>query len=151
MCEQRDKCTAFNRKKKELLFAVSKMDDVFHVIPTTVEAIKSAEMELQLKFADEYVYYAKSYGVVIGTGITLTGVTDFQDLNVVNATKAARATNHYLPHGMYVVDNLEDCHMYILQDRYGAIYSMYKFEQHFIKINNSLCEYIEENYPVIGE
>ena len=150
MYERKSQYAAFNRNKKELLLAVSKMSDVFYIKPVNLEAIKEAEMELQLKFADEYVYYARSYGVVIGTGISLTGITDAEAFNVVNATKKARATNHYLPHGMYVVDILEDCNMYILQDRYGVIYSMYRFEQHFMKINNSLCEYISENYPIIA-
>ena len=143
---------AFNRERKELLHAVSEMDGVFYLAPVSDEKIKQAEMELQLKFADEYVYYAQNYGVIIGDGISLTGITDLEPYSVVNKTLMAREDNHYLPHGMYVVDYFEDLKMYILQDRYGAIYSMYRFEQRFMQINANLREYLQDNYyPAVSD
>lgn len=126
----------------EILKLIGELDDFFYLDQPEEEEIEKAEYELGLTFAEEYKDYVRTGGAICGGGIELTGITNFERLNVVAVTKKERALNPFIPNNMYVVEVVGIDRMVVLQDEAGVIYTAQP-ELSPKKFFNSLYEYIE--------
>ena len=100
-----------------------------------------AEKELNLKFSDEYKEYLLNYGVASYCGHELTGLCDFQRLNVVNVTLEERNYNSLIPLEWYVVERANIDGIVIWQNVSGEIYLSRPYQE-AVKIAESLEEYV---------
>lgn len=106
------------------------------------EAIESAELKLNLKFASEYKEFVKYVGALVYKGNELCGVVPYPSLDVVENTICARKYDMAFPQAMYVISTLHIDGILILQNAKGEIFQ-YSPRQYTNKIFNSLAEYIE--------
>lgn len=128
--------------KTNIVKLINELDILYQSNPATLEEIKKAENILGLKFADEYIQYVLAYGVVACEGIEFTGITDVEEVSVIDVTLKEREYNDCVPHNMYVVENTYMDGMIIWQDEKGMIYITMPQEKPE-KVANSLVEYIE--------
>jgi len=106
------------------------------------EEIDSAQRELGLRFADEYIEYLSAFGVASFDGHELTGICDSERLNVVAVTRRERGTVPSLSDDLYVIEqeNIDDA--VIWQDASGKIYQTLPDAQTVI-LCDSLSAYID--------
>ncbi len=126
----------------EILKLIGELDDFFYLDQPEEEKIEIAEHELGLTFSEEYKDYVRTGGAICGGGIELTGITDFERLNVVAVTKKERVLNPLIPNNMYVVEVVGIDRMVVLQDETGVIYTAQP-GLYPKKLFNSLYEYIK--------
>lgn len=103
--------------------------------------ITDAELQLRVKFSDEYKAYLSNFGAVIADNIELTGISKSEHRNVVPLTKQEWELNNNVPHSMYVIENTGIDGIIIWQDACGVIYQTLPNTQP-TQIANSLNEYI---------
>lgn len=103
--------------------------------------ITDAELQLRIKFSEEYKTYLSSFGAILADGIELTGISKSAHRNVVSVTKQEWSLNSSVPHTMYVVEATGVDGIIIWQNSCGLIYqSMPNTEPK--QIASSLNEYI---------
>lgn len=129
--------------KTNIVELINGLDILYQSNPATLEEIKNAENILGLKFADEYIQYVSAFGVVACEGMEFTGITDVEEVSVIDVTLKEREHNDYVPHNMYVVENTYIDGLIIWQDEKGIIYIAMPQEKPE-KIADSLAEYIEK-------
>ena len=112
--------------------------------PASQSQIESAELRLNLKFAEDYKKYLSKYGVVSAHGIELTGLTLSKRLNVVEITKREREMINGFPSDAYVIEDLAIEGIVIIQKQDGKIYSV-DMTGKMEYICNSLQEYISRS------
>lgn len=103
--------------------------------------ITDAELQLRVKFSDEYKEYLSNFGAIIADSIELTGISKSEHRNVVPVTKQEWELNNNVPHSMYVIESTGIDGMIIWQDAHGVIYQTLPNTQPK-RIANSLNEYI---------
>lgn len=109
--------------------------------PATEVQITDAELQLRVRFADEYKEYLKAFGAIMANGIELTGIAKAEYRNVVSITKQERELNSKVPNTMYVIENTGVDGIIIWQDSLGSVYrTMPDIEPEMIAA--SLYEYI---------
>lgn len=109
--------------------------------PATEVQITDAELQLRVRFADEYKEYLKVFGAIMANGIELTGIAKAEYRNVVSITKQERELNSKVPNTMYVIENTGADGIIIWQDSLGNVYrTMPDIEPEMIA--SSLYEYI---------
>ena len=125
-----------------IIETINNLEKLLFLSPATDEEVKAAERDLGVKFADEYIEYVKTFGVITAKGIELTGITISDRLSVVAATVREKDLNKNILDNMYVVENVAIDGIIILQDETGTIYSATpgKYPE---KIFGSLSEYIK--------
>ena len=128
--------------EEEIICFMGKLDNLFYMGMPTPEDVEEAQNELGVRFAKDYNACVTVGGVICGGGIELTGVTEFDRLNVVKATQRARRINKLIPNNMYVVEDVGIDGMVVLQDESGTIYTAQPYLAPK-KLFNSLIEYIE--------
>ena len=107
----------------------------------SIEEIESAEKELNVVFADDYKEYLRLYGSVSCAGHELTGISEDENLDIVNATILNHKRNHNIPESYYTVEDTHIDGIVIWQIKSGEIFQAdYNMEP--VKIHNSLAEYI---------
>lgn len=84
--------------------------------------ITDAELQLRVRFSDEYKKYLSTFGAIIADGIELTGIAKSGHRNVVPVTKQEWELNSNVPHTMYVVESAGVDGIIIWQDVNGVIY-----------------------------
>lgn len=104
------------------------------------EQIIEAQKELNVKFAEEYVTYLKTYGAISFYGTEITGLNVDEYINVINVTLQEREADKEFPLGCIVIENTGFEGLLILQSEDGSIYDWNKGKRE--KIFNSLNEYI---------
>lgn len=108
----------------DIVTVIKSLRNMRCLTPATEDAVKKAERDLNLSFADDYSTYLINFGVASGTGIELTGLIDSKRLNVVEVTKKARRLYKKFPDYAYVIENSGVNGMLIIQDGHGTIYSI---------------------------
>lgn len=130
---------------------MSKIIDIVNSLPELLstgaadgEAIKSAEKELNLKFASEYKEYLGEFGSVLADDIEITGIAKSKNRNVVAVTLREWELNPQVEHNLYVVENLGIDGIIIWQDESGRVYESTPNNKPK-KIADSLADYIESH------
>lgn len=130
---------------KDIIQTISNLEDMRFIKPTPIEQIIKAEKELSINFADDYTKYVKKYGAISAKGVKLTGITNYERLNVVSVTKRERNINPNIPANMYVIENITINGIIALQDETGKVYTVtpnknpklsYNFLSEYIKKSN---------------
>jgi len=109
-----------------------------------LEAIKKAENQLGLRFAEDYKEYVMQYGTISCNGHELTGISCDTYLDVVYATENQWAKSIYVKHTLYVIEETHIDGIVIWQDKSGAVYQS-EPNCKPVHICNSLAEYLESN------
>jgi len=110
--------------------------------PANKIEISDAEIQLCVRFADEYKIYLSEFGEVSARGIELTGIIDADYINVVSATKEKWSMYPQVPHSLYVIEDTTIDGIVIWQDTKGFIYKTTPNSEP-IKIANSLEDYLK--------
>lgn len=120
---------------------INSLPDMLPLKPATEVQITDAELQLRVRFADEYKEYLKAFGAIMANGIELTGIAKAEYRNVVSITKQERELNSKVPNTMYVIENTGADGIIIWQDSLGNVYrTMPDIEPEMIA--SSLYEYI---------
>ncbi len=122
---------------------IKNLKNVVYLGKVNYEEIENAEKTLNLKFSDEYKLYVSEFGVISAVGIELTGIISSPRLSVIEVTKREKECNENIPDNMYVIENTTLEGLIILQDQFGAIYSIMPNSSPK-KIFNSLYEYLKK-------
>ena len=84
---------------------INSLPDMLPLKPATEVQITDAELQLRVRFADEYKEYLVAFGAIMADGIELTGIAKSEHRNVVSLTKKERELNPKVPNTMYVIEN----------------------------------------------
>lgn len=122
---------------------INSLPDMLPLNPATKIQITDAELQLRVRFSDEYKDYLTAFGAIMADGIELTGITKSEHRNVVSLTKKERELNPKVPNTMYVIENTCVDGIIIWQNTAGIIYQTMPNSAPK-KIASSLREYILE-------
>lgn len=120
---------------------INSLPDMISLKPATEVQITDAELQLRVRFSDEYKEYLTTFGAIMADGIELTGITKSEYRNVVSLTKKEREINPMVPNNMYVIENAYVDGIIIWQDTAGIVYQTMPNSAPK-KIASSLAEYI---------
>lgn len=120
---------------------ISSLPDMLPLKPATEVQITDAELQLRVRFADEYKEYLKAFGAIMADGIELTGIAKSEHRSVITLTKKEWELNPQIPHTMYVIENTCVDGIVIWQDTMGVVYQTNPNSAP-IKIADSLQDYI---------
>lgn len=120
---------------------ISSLPDMLLLKPATEVQITDAELQLRVRFADEYKEYLKAFGAIMADGIELTGIAKSEHRSVITLTKKEWGLNPKIPHTMYVIENTCVDGIVIWQDTMGVVYQTNPNSAP-IKIADSLQDYI---------
>lgn len=126
-----------------IIEVIEKLPDLIILKPVGTKAIENIEIELALRFAEEYKEYLQKFGAVMADNVELTGAAKSKSRNVVSVTKREWGANPLIQHTMYVVENVGIDGIIIWQDVSGSIYQS-KPNHPADKIADSLADYLEE-------
>lgn len=93
--------------------------------PITIEEIRKAEEQLNLKFADDYIECMLNYGAMCACGVELITATNVSErLNVVYRTldEKAQEYNVGIRDDMYLIEDMYIDGILCWQDASGAVY-----------------------------
>ena len=102
--------------------------------------ISLAETKLNLKFAEDYKIYLKTFGSISFNSNELTGLNIEKYNNVIDLTLQERNLNSKFPLNFYVIHNIGNEGILVLQDNSGNIYEYYN--NSYTKIYPSFSKYI---------
>lgn len=129
----------------KIIEVIKSLPKMFSCTPASEIQISDAEIQLCLKFAEEYKSYLAEFGEVSAKGVELTGIISADYLNVVLATKEKWELYPQVEHNLYVVEDTLVDGIVIWQDSNGSIYkTMPNIKP--IKIFESLADYLIEYY-----
>lgn len=126
---------------KKIIDLINSLPEMLPLKPATEVQITDAELQLRVRFADEYKEYLKAFGAIIADGIELTGIAKSEYRNVVSLTKKERELNFKVPNTMYVIENTCVDGIIIWQDTAGIVYQTSPGIEP-VKIASSMYEYI---------
>lgn len=129
---------------KDIIQSINNLENMRFIKPASMEQIIEAEKELGINFAEDYAKYVEKYGAISAKGIELTGVTNYERLNVISVTKRERNINPNIPANMYVIENIAIDGLIVLQDETGKVYTVTPNKIPKL-ICNSLSEYIDKS------
>lgn len=126
----------------DIVEKMSLSEDFYSLAGASVEEIKSAEIALNLEFAEEYKSYLMAYGVASVDSHEFTGILSSERLHVVHNTIEERKNNELVAENLYVVEQLNIDHVIIWQSQTGEIYETIG-KTPATKICQSLSEYLD--------
>lgn len=126
---------------KKIVDLIKSLPEMLPLKPATEVQITDAELQLRVRFADEYKEYLKAFGAIMADGIELTGIAKSEYRNVVSLTKKERELNSKVPNTMYVIENTCMDGIIIWQDTAGIVYQTSSGIEP-VKIASSMYEYI---------
>ena len=126
---------------KKIVDLINSLPEMLPLKPATEVQITDAELQLRVRFADEYKEYLKAFGAIMADGIELTGIAKSEYRNVVSLTKKERELNSKVPNTMYVIENTCVDGIIIWQDTAGIVYQTSPGIEP-VKIASSMYEYI---------
>ena len=106
----------------EIIKTLKKLPDLLPLKSATMTEISDAEIQLRLRFANDYKEYLNEFGAIMANGIELTGIAKSENRNVIFVTKQEWELNPQVPQNMYVMENVGIDGIIIWQDSDGAIY-----------------------------
>ena len=125
----------------DIVKLIQTQPDLYVMKGATEEAIKNAELELELKFAADYRQYVTAFGAVSYECHELTGVCNSKRLNVVDVTIKERSRID-VPGDWYVLEQASIDGIVIWQDASGAVYQTSPGSKQK-RVCKSLAAYIE--------
>ena len=126
----------------DIIKVINSKDGVIHGKETNENEIKQAELELGLRFADDYRNYIKQFGCMVIGSREITGISSQENYNVVSITKAQRNYNKNIPENSYVIEQLNIDGIIIWQSSNGEVFQTSPNTAP-MKIADSLVEYIQ--------
>ena len=126
----------------DIIKVINSKDGVIHGKETNGNEIKQAELELGLRFADDYRNYIKQFGCMVIGSREITGISSQENYNVVSTTKAQRNYNKNIPENSYVIEQLNIDGIIIWQSSNGEVFQTSPNTAP-MKIADSLVEYIQ--------
>ncbi len=126
----------------DIIKVINSKDGVIHGKETNENEIKQAELELGLRFADDYRNYIKQFGCVVIGSREITGISSQKNYSVVSTTKAQRNYNKNIPENSYVIEQLNIDGIIIWQSSNGEVFQTSPNTAP-MKIADSLVEYIQ--------
>ena len=126
---------------KKIIETINSLPEITHISPATVEQIKDAEQQLNLRFSDEYKEYLSTFGAVLADGIEISGIAKSKHWNVISLTQQERELNNNVGRNMYVIENAAIDGIIIWQDENGLIY-LTQYDSKPKQIATSLVDYI---------
>lgn len=126
-----------------IIKTVEALQNLIALTPATDIEISDAELQLCLRFSEEYKTYLAQFGAVIADGIELTGIAKSENRNVVSVTQQEWEFNSQVPHNLYVVENLGIDGIIIWQDSDGVVYQTTPNREP-VKVADSLDMYISQ-------
>ena len=126
---------------KNIVNVVKSLPELLTFKQATTTQITDAEIQLRLRFSDEYKEYLLNFGAIVAEGIELTGIAKSEHRNVVAITKREWKLNSKVPRKMYVIENTCVDGIIIWQDQNGTIYQTSPNSEPK-KIADSLCTYL---------
>ena len=126
----------------DIIKVINSKDGVIHGKETNENEIKQAELELGLRFADDYRNYIKQFGCMVIGSREFTGISLQENYNVVSTTKAQRNYNKNIPENSYVIEQLNIDGIIIWQSSNGEVFQTSPNTAP-MKIADSLVEYIQ--------
>lgn len=126
----------------DIIKVINSKDGVIHGKETNENEIKQAELELGLRFADDYRNYIKQFGCMVIGSREITGISSQKNYNVVSTTKAQRNYNKNIPENSYVIEQLNIDGIIIWQSSNGEVFQTSPNTAP-MKIADSLVEYIQ--------
>lgn len=126
----------------DIIKVINSKDSVIHGKETNENEIKQAELELGLRFADDYRNYIKQFGCMVIGSREITGISSQENYNVVSTTKAQRNYNKNIPENSYVIEQLNIDGIIIWQSSNGEVFQTSPNTAP-MKIADSLVEYIQ--------
>ncbi|CEP34089.1 MULTISPECIES: SMI1/KNR4 family protein [unclassified Halomonas] len=105
-----------------IVYTIQNLPNLLPLKAASNTEITDAELQLRIRFSDEYKAYLSTFGAIIADGIELTGVAKSEHRNVVPVTKQEWDLNNNVPHTMYVVESTGIDGVIIWQDTSGLIY-----------------------------
>lgn len=128
----------------KIIELINSLPDLLPLNGATETEITDAELQLGVRFADEYKKYLAEFGAIMADGIELTGISKAEHRNVVSLTERERELNPKVRHlAMYVIENTCIDGIIIWQDTAGSIYRTIPNGEP-AKIASSLYEYITQ-------
>lgn len=125
----------------DIISLINSLPDLLPLKPATEKQVADAELQISVKFSDEYKEYLYAFGAIMADGIELTGIAKADHRNVVTLTEKERELNPKVPHTMYVIANTGIDGIIIWQNADGFIYQT-KPNAEPKQIATSLAEYI---------
>lgn len=101
---------------------INSLPDMLSLKPATEVQITDAELQIGVRFADDYREYLAAFGAIMADGIELTGIAKSEHRNVVLVTKKERKMNPKVPNTLYVIENTCVDGIIIWQDTIGVVY-----------------------------
>ena len=126
----------------DIIKVINSKDSVIHGKETNENEIKQAELELGLRFAEDYRNYIKQFGCMVIGSREITGISSQENYNVVSTTKAQRNYNKNIPENSYVIEQLNIDGIIIWQSSNGEVFQTSPNTAP-MKIADSLVEYIQ--------
>lgn len=126
----------------KIVEVIRSLPDILSLNPATDQQITDAELQLRVRFSDEYKEYLKVFGAVMADGIELSGIAKAEHRNVVSLTEKEKGLNPKVPNTMYVIENTCVGGVIIWQDTEGIVYKTQP-DTEPKKIADSMAEYIK--------
>ena len=120
---------------------INSLPEMLSLKPANDIQITDAELQLRVRFSDEYKVYLKEFGAVMADGIELSGIAKSEHRSVVAMTKQERELNPKVPNNMYVIENTHLDGVIIWQDSNGKVYRTQPNKEP-VKISDSMVDYI---------
>ena len=105
-----------------IINTIQALPDLMSLNPASNTDITDAELQLKVRFSNEYREYLSTFGAILADGIELTGLAKSEHRNVVSVTKQEWKLNKNVPHTMYAVESAGVDGIIIWQDTNGVIY-----------------------------
>lgn len=128
---------------KDIIKTIQSIPNMLSLKAATTAEITNAEIELRIRFSDEYKKYLLAFGAIIADGIELTGIANSKHRDVVSVTKQEWNLNNNVPHTMYVIENAAISSIIIWQSSEGKIFKTTPNSKPTV-IAESLYEYLRE-------
>ncbi|MCC8102585.1 MAG: SMI1/KNR4 family protein [Clostridiales bacterium] len=93
-----------------------------HMAPASEVSINEAEKQIVAKFSDDFRAYLSAYGCASWAGHELTGISDYDQINVVRITLEERTLNPKIPSDLYVIEQTHIDDIVVWQDGSGQVY-----------------------------
>ena len=120
---------------------LKKQDDLITGNKTTKSVIENAELDLGVRFADEFRAILEAFGFVMLGSHRLLGITKIEANHVVFVTKEHRKSNAVIPEDYYVIEELDIDGITIWQSPDGDIFEVIPNTKPR-KIANSIVDYL---------
>lgn len=105
-----------------IVTTIQALPDLLSLKSASNTEITDAELQLKIRFSDEYKEYLSAFGAIVADGFELTGIAKSEHRDVVLVTKQEWALNTNVPHEMYVVESTGVDGIIIWQETSGKIY-----------------------------